>query len=183
MKKLILIISLLISGLCSANAQKGKPRTDVMANPNKVVARILPDLTFDLVPVLVGGSNSIQKVEGIPGRLKMTVNYIVKNIGFADSKPTSVYAEYSYMGTQRVAYDIRESIIHIRSNPISLQAIEKGKDILRKDAFVFNTTPDQAYGKELKMRLVIVFTGTNNQNEISVANNSSDELTLTMINK
>ncbi len=163
-------------GLFDASAQKGKVQTGLAGNPNKAVSRALPDLTFELVPVLVG--TGVEKVEGIPGRIMIPINFIVKNIGLTDSKPTAVYAEYSYKGTQRVAYDIRESIIHIQSDPMPLQTIAMGKDVLRKHNFVFKTTPEQAYGKEVKLRLVIVSTGTNNQNEISVTNNISDEITL-----
>ncbi len=179
MKKLIIIITLLISGLVSANAQKGK-KTDVIVNPNVAASRALPDLTFEFIPVLVG--NGVEKVEGIPGRIMVPINFIVKNVGLVISKPTTVYAEYSYLGTQRVAYDIRESIIHIKSDPMQLQAIEPGKEVLRRQNFTFKTTPEQAYGKLLKLKLIIVVAGSNNQNELLVSNNTSDELTIT-INK
>jgi hypothetical protein len=180
MKNLIIISALLFCGICTANAQKAKTKTGVAGHPNVVASRALPDLTFELVPVLVG--NGVEKVAGIPGRITVPINFIVKNIGLTASKPTTVYAEYSYLGTQRVANDIRESIIHIKSDPMQLQAIEPGKEVLRRQNFTFQTTPEQAYDKPLKLRLIIVVAGANNQNELLVSNNTSDDLTLT-INK
>lgn len=178
MKKLLMILALLVGVLLSANAQKDKVKNAVVGNPNKLASRALPDLTFELVPVLVGAGNGVEKVEGIPGRINIPINFIVKNIGLAISKPTSVYAEYSFLCTQRVGNDMKESIIHIRSDLMPLQAIEPGKEVLRKQNFTFKTTPEQAYGKPLKLRLIIVVAGANNQNELLVGNNISDELRL-----
>jgi hypothetical protein len=178
MKKLLMILALLVGMLLSTHAQKDKVKPTVLVNLNKSVSRALPDLTFELVPVLVGAGSGIEKVEGIPGRISIPINFIVKNIGLATSKLTTVYAEYSFLGTQRVGNDMKESIIHIRSDVMPLQAIEPGKEILRKQNFTFKTTPEQAYGKPLKLRLVIVVAGSNNQNELLVSNNTSDELSL-----
>lgn len=176
-KKTIVITVLLISWLCSANAQKGK-KTDVVVNPNVVASRALPDLTFDLIPVLISGGEGVEKIAGTKSNVKMAINFIVKNIGMVDAKPSMVYAEYSYKGTQRVANDIRESIIHIQSEQLPIPAIAKGKDDLIRHVFIFKNTPEQAYGKEIKLRLTIVTTGVGSQNELSKANNTSTELTL-----
>lgn len=178
MKKLLMILALLVGMLLSTHAQKDKVKPTVLVNLNKSVSRALPDLTFELVPVLVGAGNGIEKVEGIPGRINIPINFLVRNIGLAISKPTTVYAEYSFLGTQRVGNDMKESIIHIRSDVMPLQAIEPGKEVLRKQNFTFKTTPEQAYGKPLKLRLIIVVAGANNQNELLVGNNISDELRL-----
>ncbi|WP_143874507.1 hypothetical protein [Nostoc linckia] len=180
MKGLWLVTVILIGSLGDANAQKGKVQTVVAASQNKVVTRTLPDLTFELIPVLVGAGNGVEKVEGIPGRINIPINFIVKNIGITTSKPTTVYAEYNFLGTQRVGTDMRESVIHVRSDVMPLQAIEPGKEVLRKQNFTFKTTPEQAYGKLLKLKLIIVVAGANNQNELLVSNNTSDELSVTI---
>lgn len=177
MKKLFMMTAFLL-GMLNANAQKDKVNPLLLGNTNKSVSRALPDLTFELVPVLVGAGNGVEKVEGIPGRINIPINFIVKNIGLATSKPTTVYAEYSFLGTQRVGTDMRESVIHVRSDVMPLQAIEPGKEVLRKQNFTFKTTPEQAYGKPLKLRLIIVVAGSNNQNELLVGNNTSDEISL-----
>ena len=178
MKKLFMILALIVGVLFSVHAQKDKVKPAVLRNPNKSVSRAFPDLTFELVPVLVGAGNGVEKVDGIPGRINIPINFMVKNIGLATSKPTTVYAEYSFLGTQRVGNDMRESIIHVRSDVMPLQTIEPGKEVLRKQNFTFKTTPEQAYGKPLKLRLVIVVAGSNNQNELLVSNNTSDELSI-----
>jgi len=170
---------LLISGLYSANAQKGKINNDVL-NPNNAIVRILPDLTFDLVPVLVTGGTGVERVPGTKTSVKMDINFIVKNIGLADAKPTLVYAEYSFMGTQRVGTDLRPSTIHVESERLSLPTIGIGKDELIKHVFIFKNTPEQAIGKDVKLRLVIVTAGLGSQNEQSIKNNISNEVTLNM---
>ncbi|RZL46484.1 MAG: hypothetical protein EOP00_14850 [Pedobacter sp.] len=180
MKKILMITTLLISGLYSANAQKGK-KTDVVVNPNVPAARALPDLTFDLVPVIVTGGSGVEKVPGTKRDIKMGINFIVKNIGMVNAKPSMVYAEYSFMGTQRVGNEIRETMIHRQSEQVTIPAVAMGKDELVKQVFIFRNTPENAYGKEIKLRLVIVATGVGSQNELSKANNSSAEITMNMI--
>ncbi|WP_372820747.1 hypothetical protein [Pedobacter sp.] len=179
MKKLLMITMLLISGLYSANAQKGK-KTDVVVNPNVPASRALPDLTFDLVPVVVTGGSGVEKVQGTKTSIKMGINFIVKDIGMLNAKPSMVYAEYSFMGTQRVGNDIRETMIHRQSEQVPISAIAMGKDELVKQIFIFRNTPENAYGKEIKLRLVIVPTGVSSQNELSKTNNSSAEIMLTL---
>ena len=179
MKKLMMITSLLLGGLCSANAQKGKINEAVL-NPNKAVVRALPDLTFDLVPVVVTGGSGVERVPGTKTSVKIAINFIVKNIGLADSKPTLVYAEYSFIGTQRVGTDLRPSTIHVESERLPLPAISMGRDELIKYAFIFKNTPEQAIGKDVKLRLVIVTAGVGSQTEQSIKNNISNEVTLNM---
>ncbi len=162
--------ALLIFSFCNLCAQKVNTNTGVAANQNKAVSRALPDLTFHLVPVLVGSGNGVEKLDDTSGRIKIPINFIVKNIGFTTSKPTTIYAEYSYMSSQ--------GLISIKSNPMFLQVIEPGKELLLKHQFSFKPTPEQAYGRALKLRLVIVVAGANNQNELLVGNNISDELSL-----
>ncbi|RZJ79658.1 MAG: hypothetical protein EOO47_10130 [Flavobacterium sp.] len=181
MKKLIVITTLLLCGLYSANAQKGKIN-DVVLNPNKGIVRMLPDLTFDLVPVLITGGSGVEKVPSTKSSVKMAINFIVKNIGLANAKPTMVYAEYSFIGTQRVGTDLRTSTIHVTSESLPIPAIPAGRDQLIKQAFIFKNTPEQAYGKDVKLRLVIVTAGVGSQKEQSVKNNISDELSI-MINR
>lgn len=179
-KKLLVITTLLISGLYSANAQKGK-KTDVVVNPNVPASRALPDLTFDLIPVIVTDGEGVEKIPGTKRDVKMSINFIVKNIGMVNAKPSMVYAEYSYKGTQRVGNEIRETMIHRQSEQVPIPAVAMGKDELVKQVFIFRNTPENAYGKEIKLRLVIVPTGVGSQNELSKTNNSSVEITMNMI--
>ena len=159
-----------IAWLCNVYAQKVNNNTGVVVNPNKAVSRALTDLTFHLVPVLVGSGNGVEKLDDTSGRIKIPINFIVKNIGFTTSKPTTVYAEYSYLSSQ--------GLISIKSNPMILQAIEPGKEVLLKHQFIFKPIPEQAYNKPLKLRLVITVNGANNNNELLITNNISDELSL-----
>lgn len=179
MKKIIIITSLLLGGLNSVNAQKGKVNNNLL-NPNNAIVKILPDLTFDLVPVVVTGGSGVERVPGTKSSIKMDINFIVKNIGLADAKPTLVYAEYSFMGTQRVGTDLRPSTIHVESERLPLPAIPTGRDQLIKHVFIFKNTPEQAYGKDVKLRLVIVTAGAGSQIEQSIKNNESAEVRLTM---
>ncbi|RZL24374.1 MAG: hypothetical protein EOO96_23270 [Pedobacter sp.] len=167
-----MVTALLIFSLCNVNAQKANTNTGVVVNPNKAVSRALPDLTFHLVPVLVGSGNGVEKLDDTSGRLKIPINFIVKNIGFTTSKPTTVYAEYGYLSSQNVIY--------IKSDPMLLQSLEPGKEVLLKHQFIFKPTPEQAYNKALKLRLVIAVSGANNKNELLVNNNTSDELSITI---
>ncbi len=180
MKKILLITALLICGFNNANAQKGK-KNDVVVNPNVAASRALPDLTFDLIPVIVTGGEGVERIPGTKRDVRMAINFIVKNIGMVNAQPSMVYAEYSYKGTQRVANDIRETMIHIQSEQITIPTIAMGKDELIKQIFVFRNTPEQAYGKEIKLRLVIVTTGVGSQHELSKTNNTSTEIVLNMI--
>ena len=180
MKKILIITALLIYGSVNANAQKGK-KTGAVVNPNVTASRALPDLTFDLIPVNVTGGEGVEKILGTKRDVKMAINFIVKNIGMVNAKPSMVYAEYSYKATQRVANDIRETMIHQQSEQVPIPAVAMGKDDLVKQVFIFRNTPENAYGKEIKLRLVIVPTGVGSQNELSKTNNSSAEITLNMI--
>ncbi|RZK54757.1 MAG: hypothetical protein EOO87_09595 [Pedobacter sp.] len=179
MKKILIMTSMLCGIFFNANAQKGK-KTDVVVNPNVQASRALPDLTFDLVPVIVTGGSGVEKVLGTKRDVKMGINFIVKNIGMVNAKPSMVYAEYSFMGTQRVGNDIREAMIHRQSEQVPIPAVAMGKDELVKQVFIFRNTPENVYGKEIKLRLVIVTTGVGSQNELSKTNNSSTDITLTM---
>ncbi|MNK28873.1 hypothetical protein D3C87_472580 [compost metagenome] len=180
MKTLFILFSLLLGGLYSVNAQKGK-KTDVVVNPNVVASRALPDLTFDLIPVIVTDGEGVEKIPGKKRDVRMAINFIVKNIGMANAKPSKVYAEYSYKGTERVAYDIRETIKNIQSEQLPIPAVAMGKDELVKHVFIFRNSPAEAIGKEIKLRLVIVTTGVGSQNELSKTNNTSTEIVLNMI--
>ena len=120
MKKILIITSILCCVFINANAQKGK-KTDVVVNPNVPAARALPDLVFDLVPVIVTGGEGVEKVPGTKRDVRMSINFIVKNIGMVNAKPSMVYAEYSYKGTQRVGNDLRETMIHRQSEQVPYQ--------------------------------------------------------------
>jgi len=54
----------------------------------------------------------------------------------ANSKPTSVYTEYSYNGIQRVANEMRESTIYKTLNGMKLQEIETDKEASTRNQFL-----------------------------------------------
>lgn len=178
MKKYSILIWLLTFWLFSANAQKGKVQPGVMANPNSAVSRALPDLTFDLIPVILAGGEPLERVLGTKATVKMDINFIVKNIGVVNSKPTKVYATYSFLGTQRVGTEIVETMRHFNSAELPVPAIQNGKDELLKLTFYFQNTPEQAFGKDVKVSLTIVTTGAGSQPELSLKNNKSEEVTI-----
>ena len=178
MKNIVAIIALVTSIVLSANAQKGKVQNGVMANPNSAVVKALPDLTFDLIPVILGGGEPLERVLGTKASVKMDINFIVKNIGVINSKPTKVYATYSFLGTQRVGTEIVETMRHFNSAELPIPAIQNGKDELLKLTFYFQNTPEQAFGKDIKVSLTIVTTGPSSQPELSLKNNKSEEVTI-----
>ncbi len=183
MKKLIITTSLLLGGLYSANAQKGKIN-DVLLNPNKAVVRALPDLTFDLIPVLVGSGEGFDRLSGTANSIRIPINFIVKNIGLASSKPCKVYAHLTYQ-RQRTRAEIEQGTAadawlgFVISEPAALQAIINGKDVLEKQNFTFSNIPEDAWGKRIRLSLKIEYGILNG--EQSVKNNQSDfvEFTLT----
>lgn len=180
MKKLMLITSLLLGGLYSANAQKGKVN-DVVLNPNKAVVRVLPDLIFDLIPVIIGGGQGLGSASS---SINIPINFIVKNIGLASSKPCKVYAHLTYQ-RPRTRVEIEQGTAadawlgFVISEPVALQAIINGKDALEKQNFVFTNIPEDAWGKRIRLSLKIEYGILNG--EQSVKNNQSDfvEFTLT----
>lgn len=184
MKKTIIVITLLISGLGSANAQKGKAQVGAVGNPNKTVSSALPDLTFDLVPAL-GGGYGFEKVKGMPQKIKVSTNYIVKNIGFVNSKPCKVYAHISYQRSRTHA-EIEQGISTAAwlgiaiSESVELQAIQNGKDVLEKQIFTFSKIPADAWGKRVRFLLKIEYGGTNG--ELSSTNNQSAPNAFDLIN-
>ncbi|MBL0147058.1 MAG: hypothetical protein IPP48_16425 [Chitinophagaceae bacterium] len=60
----------------------------------------------------------------------------------------------------------------VRSEICEIQAIEKGKDVLRNHAFVFSKFPEEAFGKRVKIIARIIYPDYNG--EISRANNYSE---------
>ncbi|MDN3588954.1 hypothetical protein QWY86_19915 [Pedobacter aquatilis] len=178
MKNIVITIALVTSMVLSANAQKGKIQTGVMANPNSAVVKALPDLTFDLIPVVLAGGDPLERVLGTKATVKMDINFIVKNIGVVNSKPTKVYATYSFLGTQRVGTEMVQTMRHFNSAELPIPAIKSRKDELFKLTFYFENTPEQAFGKDIKVGLTIVTTGAGSQPELSLKNNQSEEVTI-----
>lgn len=177
MKKIYSLFYIIVFTATIATAQKDN--RGVLAPHKEIILSNLPDLTFDLVPVIANGGNNYEMTASAPGQVRVKVSFIVKNIGLGNAAPAQVYAEYSFLGTQRVGSEIKTSLRHVQSGQVSIPAIEKGKDLLiEKREFVFDTTPEQAYGKELKFRLAIVTTGTGSQKEHSIKNNVSQEVIL-----
>ncbi len=169
MKKIFTFFIVLCFTETMANAQKGTPTA---VTPHNTIRSILPDLTFDLFPVIHGGEHGYVDIPGTKGHKKVTISFIVKNIGLGNAVPSQVYAEYIFNVT-----DARPFIRSAQSNTVSIPAIEKGKDLLVENRdFIFTNTPVEAYGKELKFRLVIVATGTGSQQEHSTKNNASVEI-------
>ncbi len=175
MKKLTLTL-LVCMATFVVNAQKVKPITGVIS-PNSDIVKILPDLTFDLIPVLSSGGNGYEAVAGIPGRIKIPLRFIVKNIGNATSKPCKVETEIFYAGA-RTRVEIEQGTPEgafnrtVRSEPMQLQAIEKNKDVLRNHAFIFSNFPEEAWGKRVKIITRIIYPTYNG--EISSTNNVSN---------
>ena len=179
MKKIVSIVMLMICFISFANAQKGK-KDDVFNNPNNKAARILPDLNILLVPQLRnGGSEAVyQPVAGASGRIKIPVNLIIKNVGFATSKPCKVvlYAHYQRNRTlSEIEHGIAEGAFNDAavSEPMFLEALTQGKDIGRKHAFTFNRFPNLAPGKKVRLTAIIIYQPVNG--ELSNDNNKSRE--------
>jgi hypothetical protein len=183
MKKIVLNIVIIISVFNIAKAQKGNPQTSVIPNPNNTVLRILPDLTFDLIPALVGGGEGFNKLGGHTNGIIVPINYIVKNIGLTVSKPCKVYAQINYQ-RPRTRVEIEQGISadtwlgFIISEPTALKAIVNGKDTLEKQKFVFNTIPADALGKRVRLTLKIEYGLLNG--EQSSKNNQSDHVEFTL---
>jgi hypothetical protein len=181
MKKIFLFLSALFCTIQFAVAQKPKAMPGVSTSPNDRITLLLPDLTFSLVPVISSGGNGYQPVAGITGRIKMPIRFIVKNIGNATSKPCKVEIELYYTG-QLTEGEARHSAEGngaprsfnriVRSEICEIQAIEKGKDVLRNHAFVFSKFPEEAFGKRVKIIAHIIYPDYNG--EISRANNYSE---------
>jgi hypothetical protein len=158
-------------------AQKPKVSTGVAITPNNGGAKILPDLAFDLIPALSSGGNAYEAVAGIPDRIKIPLRFIVKNIGNATSKSCKVQLYIRYQGirtfTEIEHGNVPEGSYNRMaiSEPMELQAIEKGKDVLRNHAFVFTRFPEEAWGKRVKIEAEIINPGVNS--EITKSNNSS----------
>lgn len=166
------IFSLFFVACCIANIATAQKGTPTAITPHNTIRSTLPDLTFDLVPVVHGGEYGYEDVPGVPGHKKLTVSFIIKNIGLGNAVPSQVYAEYIFNVT-----DARPFIRSAQSNTVSIPAIEKGKELfIEKRDFIFTNTPREAYGKELKFRLVIVSTGMGSQKEHSTKNNASVEI-------
>jgi hypothetical protein len=175
MKKAFLIIIVVVI-TSNALAQKLKTSSEASIKPVNSEA-ILPDLTFDLIPGLSGGGKAYEPVPGMPKRIKIPVRFIVKNIGNANSKPCKVLLLIRYQGIRTFAEiehgNVSEGSYNrlVTSEPMQLQAIEKGKDVLKNHAFVFATFPEEAWGKRIKIEAEIINPGLNS--EISKSNNSS----------
>jgi hypothetical protein len=180
MKNLINLLLFISVNISFCFAQK-KPTNTIIATPNSVAAKLLPDLIFSLIPVISSGGNGYEPVAGIPGRIKMPIRFIVKNIGNATSKPCKVEIELYYTG-QLTAGEARNSGEGnggsasfnriVRSEICEIQAIEKGKDVLRNNAFVFSKFPEEAFGKRVKIIAHIIYPDYNG--EISRVNNYSE---------
>lgn len=183
MKKLLLITAFLL-GMLNANAQKDKVKSEVIGSPNKSVSRALPDLTFELVPVLVGAGNGFEKLSGTTNNINIPVNFIVKNIGLANSKPCKVYAHLTYQ-RPRTRVEIEQGTAaeawlgFVISEPVALQAIIYGKDVLEKQNFVFRNIPEEAWGKRIRLTLKIEYGILNG--EQSAKNNQSDFVEFTLL--
>jgi hypothetical protein len=185
MKKLLFIVMLMICFISFANAQKGK-KDDVFNNPNNKAARILPDLNILLIPQLRnGGTDAIyEPVPGVTGRIKIPVNLIIKNVGFATSKPCKVvlYAHYQRNRTlSEIEHGVAEGAFNDAavSEPMLLEALEQGKDIGRKHAFTFNRFPNLAPGKKVRLKAVITHPGING--ELNTDNNTSREFEVILV--
>jgi hypothetical protein len=184
MKKLLSIVMLMICFISFANAQKGK-KDDVFNNPNNKAARILPDLNILLVPRLTnGGTEAVyEPVAGVSGRIKIPVNLIIKNVGFATSKPCKVvlYAHYQRNRTlSEIEHGVAEGAFNDAavSEPMLLEALEQGKDIGRKHAFTFNRFPNLAPGKKVRLTAIIFYQPVNG--ELSNDNNKSREFEVSL---
>lgn len=181
MKKILLASVAFICISQLVKAQKPKAVTGITTTPGGGVAKLLPDLTFSLIPVISSGGNAYEPVAGIAGRIKMPIRFIVKNIGNATSKPCKVEIELYYTG-QLTAGEARNAAEGngtpasfnriVRSEICEIQAIEKGKDLLRNHAFVFSKFPEEAFGKRVKLIAHIIY--PDYSGEITRSNNYSE---------
>jgi hypothetical protein len=175
MKKLINLFFFICVIMSFCFAQKNT--TTTATTPNSRIVKILPDLTFDLIPVLSSGGNGYEPVAGIPGRIKIPVRFIVKNIGNDISKTCKVQIEVQYQGARsfkEVEQGVPEGSYNRTaiSETMELQPIEKGKDALRNHAFIFSKFPEEAWGKRVKLIAHIIYPVYNG--EISTQNNYSN---------
>lgn len=164
------LLSFIAVAVAVAFAKQGN--TQVVVPQKAAIKPALPDLTFDLMPVIeYDGSNHKLKTDA-HGQLTLKLSFIVKNIGFANSASAQIYAEYFFNSSEN-----RTTIVSVQSSHIEIPAIEKGKDkLIEQRAFTFTTIPEQAFGKELKLRLKIVANGAGSQKEYSFQNNTSAEI-------
>lgn len=185
MKKSLIIITLLLIGLGNANAQKRKTQTGVTGNPNRAISRNLADLTFDLIPILLGGGYGFEKVKGFPNKIKVSSSFIVKNIGFISSKPCKVYAIINYQ-RPRTRSEIEQGVPadawlgYNLSEAVQLSTIQNGKEILEKKIFYFSNIPADAWEKRIKFLLKIEFDNPND--EVTYSNNLSAPNEFDLIN-
>lgn len=178
---------LLICVISFANAQKGK-KDDVVVNPANNVARNLPDLNILLVPKLTnGGTEAVyQPVAGVAGRIKIPVDVIIKNIGFATSKLCKVVL-YARFQTPRSFSEVEHGVAEgafndlVISEPMPLLALEQGKDVLRKHSFVFNRFPNLATGKKVRLFAEIIYPVING--ELTTNNNVSRTFEVSLVSE
>lgn len=176
MKKTALALLVSFTSLSVCVAQKPKKVTGATITANNGAAKLLPDLTFDLIPALAGGGNAYETVTGRPGAIKFPMSFIVKNIGNAVSKTFKVEVEILYQAP-RTLVEVEQGVPAgaynrgIRSEPVTVEAIEKGKDVLKNHAFIFPNFPEAAWGKRIRIIAHIVYPVYNG--EILSSNNSS----------
>ena len=179
MKKLLSITLFIICFISIAKAQKGKlPTGVIITNPERKVVVSLPDLNILLIPKLTnGGVDAIyEPVAGVPGRIKIPVDMIIKNIGFATSTTCKVVLYARFQRTRsfsEVEHGVAEGAFNdlVISEPITLLALEQKKDVLRTHSFVFNRFPTLAPGKKVRLVAEIIYPTING--EITTTNNVS----------
>lgn len=176
---------LMICLISFAKAQKGR-KDDVVVNPDNNIARNLPDLNILLVPKLTNGGTEViyQPVAGVPGRIKIPVDLIIKNIGFVTSKPCKVVL-YARFQTPRSFSEVEHGVAEgafndlVISEPMPLLALAQGKDVLRKHLFVFNRFPNLQAGKKVRLFAEIIYPMTNG--EITTTNNVSRTFEVSLV--
>lgn len=185
MKKLFAIVMLMMGIISFANAQKGK-KEGVFINTNNKASSIQPDLNILLVPKLTNGGTDViyEPVAGVAGRIKITVDLIIKNIGFASSKPCKVFLYVDYQRdrtSSEIARGVAEGAFNDAavSEPMLLESLPQGKEIGRKHAFTFNRFPNLASGKKVRLSALIIHAPANS--ELRSDNNKSRELEVNLV--
>jgi hypothetical protein len=176
MKKIIYLLfsALAING--SVLAQK--KASNIKGTPSPAVL-IKPDLIFNQIPILINGANGIEAVAGIPGRVIIPLSLVIENIGNLTSKPCKVQLSLEWKGALSRA-EVEGGRVEPyynrvkKSETMELQAIEKGKLVLRTQNFTFASIPDEVWDKRVRLTAEIIYPDYNG--EISRTNNYSERI-------
>ncbi|WP_231463654.1 hypothetical protein [Pedobacter sp. Leaf132] len=165
MKKLLSIALLMICIISFAKAQNGITN-GVITNQDRTVPKIKPNSTITLIPSFRnGGAAALYEPATFANKkkTKIPVNLIIKNNGVAKSKPCKVifYVHFQAPRTfSEVEHGVAEGAFNDAeiSEPLPLQALAQGEELVIKHAFVFRKFPNLAPGKKVRLTAQIFYT-------------------------